>query len=126
VAEPLPPKRIGADADCDVDALKAWLASEAHRPLRITELAERSGMSSRSVERAFLRTGCTAIEYLRGVRLELARRMLADPAPLTTVADAAMAAGFTHLGRFSAEYRRRFGERPSQTLVRGGTRRSEI
>ena len=81
-------------------------------------------MSSRSVERAFLRTGCTALEYLRGVRLELARRMLADPAARTTVADAAMAAGFSHLGRFAAEYRRRFGELPSRALVRGGSRRS--
>ena len=124
VSAPLPPKRIGADARCDVDALKAWLASEAHRPLRITELAERSGVSSRSVERAFLRTGCTALEYLPGVRLELARRMLAEPAARTTVADAAMAAGFSHLGRFAAEYRRRFGELPSRALVRGGSRRS--
>ena len=35
VSARLPPKRIGADARCDVDALKAWLASEAHRPLRL-------------------------------------------------------------------------------------------
>lgn len=119
----LPPKSVGADRRCDVDALKAWLAREAHRPLRITELAEKSGVSSRSIERAFLRTGCTAMEYLRGVRLELARRMLVDTAIITTVADAAIAAGFTHLGRFAAEYRRRFGERPSQTLRRGSPKR---
>ncbi|MFM8890856.1 MAG: AraC family transcriptional regulator [Planctomycetia bacterium] len=121
----LPPERLGAAARCDVDALKAWLKNEAHRPLRITELAERSGVSSRSVERAFLRTGCTPLQYLRGVRLELARRMLADPAPLATVADAAIAAGFTHLGRFAAAYRRRFGELPSQTLVRIAARQSD-
>ncbi len=120
-----PPKRVAADARCDVDALKAWLTSEAHRPVRITELAARSGVSSRSVERAFLRTGCTALEYLRGVRLETARRLLADPAPLATVADAALAAGYRHLGRFAAEYRRRFGELPSQTLVRAATRRHD-
>jgi transcriptional regulator GlxA family with amidase domain len=63
------------------------------------------------------------MEYLRGVRLELARRMLVDTAIITTVADAAIAAGFTHLGRFAAEYRRRFGERPSQTLLRGSPKR---
>ena len=29
--------------------------------------------------------------------------------------------GFCHLGRFAVEYRRRFGESPSQTLRRGQT-----
>jgi AraC-like DNA-binding protein len=119
------PHRHDAVARCDVDSLKAWLASEAHRPLRIAELAERSGVSLRSVERAFIRTGCTVLEYVRGVRLESARRMLTDPPPLATVADMANAAGFTHLGRFAAEYRRRFGELPSKTLARGGTRQRE-
>ena len=115
----LSPQRGGGDGRCDVEALKAWLAGEAPRRLRIAELAEHSGVSSRTVERAFLRTGCTPLEYLRGVRLERARRMLSDRAPAATVAEAAILAGFAHLGRFSAEYRRRFGELPSQTLLRG-------
>jgi AraC-like DNA-binding protein len=112
------PKRSGADACCDVEALKAWLASQAHRPVRIAELATRAGVSPRTVERAFLRTGCTPLEYLRGVRLERARRMLVEPGPDLTVAEAAAAAGIAHLGRFATEFRRRFGELPSQTLVR--------
>jgi len=116
------PKRSGADACCDVEALKAWLASQAHRPVRIAELAKQAGVSRRSVEREFLRTGCTPLEYLRGVRLERARRMLVEPGPAMTVAEAATAAGIAHLGRFATEYRRRFGELPSQTLVRGRSR----
>ena len=36
------------------------------------------------------------------------------------VAGTAMALGFSHLGEFSAAYRRRFGETPSQTLARRG------
>jgi len=116
------PKRSGADARCDVEALKAWLASQAHRPVRIAELAKQAGVSRRSVEREFLRTGCTPLEYLRGVRLERARRMLVEPGPALTVAEAATAAGIAHLGRFATEYRRRFGELPSQTLVRGRRR----
>jgi AraC-like DNA-binding protein len=39
-----------------------------------------------------------------------------------SVSDAATAAGIAHLGRFATEYRRRFGELPSQTLVRGRSR----
>jgi AraC-like DNA-binding protein len=48
--------------------------------------------------------------------------MLVEPGPALTVADAATAAGIAHLGRFATEYRRRFGELPSQTLVRGRSR----
>lgn len=110
------PKR--ADACCDVDALKAWLASQAHRPVRIAEIAKQAGVSPRSVERAFLRTGCTPLEYLRGVRLEHARQMLVAATATTTVAEVSRAAGFTHLSRFAIEYRGRFGELPSQALAR--------
>jgi AraC-like DNA-binding protein len=104
---------------CDVEALKAWLAARAHGPVRMTELSKRAGVSQRTVERSFLRTGCTPLEYLRGVRLERARRMLAEPHAGTTVAAAAAAAGFKHLGRFADDYRSRYGELPSRTLARG-------
>ena len=46
-------------------------------------------------------------------------RCLVVDIPAAVIADAAILAGFTHLGRFSAEYHRRFGELPSQTLLRG-------
>ena len=103
---------------CDVEALKAWLAARAHGPVRMTELATRAGVSKRTVERAFLRTGCTPLEYLRGVRLEHARQMLVAASTATTVAEVAVQAGFTHLGRFATEYRLRFGELPSQAIAR--------
>ena len=35
-----------------------------------------------------------------------------------TVSDIASRCGFPHLGRFSSQYRQRYGERPSQTLAR--------
>jgi transcriptional regulator GlxA family with amidase domain len=108
---------------CDVEALKAWLAARAHGPVRMTELATRAGVSTRTVERAFLRTGCTPLEYLRGVRLEHARQMLVAASSATTVAEVAAQAGFTHLGRFATEYRLRFGELPSQALARRRTAR---
>ena len=41
----------------------------------------------------------------------------ADPA-LHTVTETAYRYGFTHMGRFAAEYRARFGEAPSTTLGR--------
>jgi len=105
---------------CDVEALKAWLTARAHGPLRMTELAKHAGVSQRTVERSFLRTGCTPLEYLRGVRLEHARQLFAEATAATTVAEVARAAGFAHLSRFAIEYRSRFGELPSQALARLG------
>lgn len=111
--------RPGDGDACDVDALKAWLAGHAHRRVRIAELAARAGVSVRTVERAFLRTGTTPVDHLRQIRLDRARTILAGPGEGVTVAAAARAVGYTHLGRFAEEYRRHVGELPSKTLSRG-------
>jgi transcriptional regulator GlxA family with amidase domain len=53
------------------------------------------------------------------LRLSGARRaLLSADCELTTVTEVAMCFGFVELGRFSVEYRRVFGESPSQTLCR--------
>jgi AraC-like DNA-binding protein len=52
-------------------------------------------------------------------KLHLARRRLVRPGnPVRPVAEAAIHAGFAHLGRFSEYYHRLFGELPGQTLTR--------
>jgi AraC-like DNA-binding protein len=50
--------------------------------------------------------------------MERAHRDLQGAEPGDGVSVAALAArwGFTHLGRFAVDYRRRFGTYPSQTL----------
>ena len=55
--------------------------------------------------------------YLRALRLNAVRRELKSPAARSkTVQDAAAAWGFWHLSQFALDYRKLFGERPSQTL----------
>jgi AraC-like DNA-binding protein len=58
-------------------------------------------------------------EYVRHVRLRYAHRelLVADPAT-TTVEAVAHRWGFTHRGRFAAQYRDRYGVRPAGTLRR--------
>ena len=58
------------------------------------------------------------MSYLRDARLDRVRAELADltGAPGVKVTEVAMKWGFHHLGRFSAAYRQRFGESPSETL----------
>lgn len=90
-------------------------------PLTIKELADDAGVSVRALQKSFHDLmGCSPMAYLREIRLNRARKELAnaDPAAGASVTEIALDWGFTHLGRFSVEYRRRFGESPSQTLRR--------
>jgi transcriptional regulator GlxA family with amidase domain len=61
------------------------------------------------------------MRYLRNARLDKVRETLRRTEHETSVTEIAMQWGFTHMGRFSVEYRRRFGECPSQTLSRSVT-----
>jgi AraC-like DNA-binding protein len=61
--------------------------------------------------------GLSPKAYLHLRRMHLARRMLIRPSAFTTtVTETAAHFGFWNFGRFSVQYRRLFGETPSQTL----------
>ena len=61
--------------------------------------------------------GVSPMRYVRNHRLQRAREDLLGAGALA-VSEVALHWGFTHLGRFAAEYRRRFGESPSSTRAR--------
>jgi transcriptional regulator GlxA family with amidase domain len=88
-------------------------------PHTVGELARAASVSVRSLQDAFHRTlGVSPTAYLRQVRLERAHADLSAIAAgreSTTVTEVAYRWGFTHLGRFSEAYRRRFGQSPSTT-----------
>src|SRR5262249_33263868 len=88
------------------------------RPLHISELCSRLGISRRSLHRAFHEIfGIGPVTFLRQKRLCAVRSMLKTSSPAsTTVSEVAMRQGFVELGRFSHDYRIMFGEYPSQTL----------
>ena len=84
--------------------------------LTISGVAAAVGTSQRSLQMAFQeRLNVTPHQYLRTVRLERARAMLAASGAIN-VTMVAFDCGFTHLGRFAQIYHGRFGELPSQTL----------
>ena len=85
-------------------------------PLTVSELRDYSGVCWRTLDRAFKdRFGIGPKQYITAVRLSAARRELRSAAPCQTVTEIAMRLGFTHLGRFSSNYRQMFGELPSVT-----------
>jgi AraC-like DNA-binding protein len=97
----------------------AFMDERAGDPITLNEIATAARLSPRGLQAAFRRhLDITPLAYLRSVRMEQAHRDLEDAAPGDGVSVAAVAArwGFTHLGRFAVEYRRRFGIYPSQTL----------
>lgn len=72
-----------------------------------------------SAFRDFLNT--TPMAWQRHQRLDQVREVLLQGAAGLNVSAVALDWGFNHLGRFSSQYRERFGERPSDTLARSRT-----
>lgn len=88
------------------------------QPTTILQLCSHIGATPRKLEYCFRDVlGISPVKYLRAVRLNGVRRDLKQPANATAgVHDVAARWGFWHLGEFSADYKRQFGELPSMTL----------
>lgn len=105
-----------------VRRVEDYLAAHAADPVTLSELAGVAGAGIRTVQAAFRRhRGYAPMAFLRARRFDLARARLASDYD-ATIAEIAFDCGFTHLGRFSTDYRAHFGERPTDTrLRRSGT-----
>jgi len=103
-----------------VRAAREFIEAEIHRPITPSDVARAVGISTRGLQQAFKsHIGTTPAAEIRNARLDAVRRdlLLSDP-ETTTVSTVALSWGMTHLGRFAASYRDRFGELPRQTLHR--------
>jgi AraC-like DNA-binding protein/tetratricopeptide (TPR) repeat protein len=105
----------------DVRRAVDYMRQSICRPITIHDVAEHCGVAERTLNahfRAFV--GLPPMRYLRGLRLAAARETLLARKPNISVTEVARRYGFHHFGRFSSQYRRRFGETPSATLRRAG------
>jgi AraC-like DNA-binding protein len=105
------------------DALRRaeeFLAAHMQIPVSLPAVAAAAGVSMRTLTRAFHKKhGVGPIGFLRRRRLEAAHRtLLASEPGFESVTNVALSYGFAHLGRFAGEYRKAFGESPSETLRR--------
>lgn len=98
------------------DYVDAHLAEK----LRVIDLCTISGVSYKTLERAFLVVlGVTPRQYISVCRLSRARRLMLNAhTKHARVGEIALACGYDQLGRFSRDYRCWFGEKPSDTLRR--------
>jgi AraC-like DNA-binding protein len=109
------PSATPRDVKRAIDYIEANLAA----PVRLPDIVAAADVPGRTLMKHFERfRGVSPMEYLRAARFEAVRQALLDAATADNVADIATAWGFSHLGRFSAEYRKRFGEHPSETRRR--------
>lgn len=91
--------------------------------VELDEIARRSGYSRRALELIFNRTiGMPPGRWFLNIRLNGVMRDLLTAPHDCHVADVAASWGFQHFSRFAYQYRRVFGELPSQTLKRANAR----
>lgn len=87
---------------------------------RISAFSEISGTSKRSLEHAFSTSlAIGPLTYVRLVRLHLARSsLLSSASEELSIGDIAANHGFWNWSRFTHQYRKQFGELPSETRTR--------
>jgi len=86
--------------------------------LSLQRLLDQCSVSERTLDYAYReRLGASPAAFIKQYRLVSARALLrhAEPGELT-VGKIAAKTGFSHLGQFSTDYRRAFGELPKETL----------
>lgn len=103
-----------------VKRVEHYIEEHAHEPITVGDLAEFAGVSTRSLFSGFRRfRNISPMHYLKEVRLRRVRdELLKAQSSSGTVTAVAFRWGFSHLGHFTTDYKRRFGETPSETLMR--------
>jgi transcriptional regulator GlxA family with amidase domain len=102
----------------DVGRVVHYMHANLAAPITLADLVRESCVAGRTLLQHFRDfKGVPPMRYLRDLRLRQVRTELQSGAA-TRVHETAVRWGFAHAGRFSVEYRLRFGESPSATLFR--------
>lgn len=110
-------RRRAGLAPGSIKRAEAYIDAYFAEPLTLADIASAAGVPVRTLTYAYRQfRGSSPMRQLRDRRLDHAAKLLRDGCP--GVAEAATASGFSHLGRFSQDYRARFGESPSISLRR--------
>ncbi|MCM3701362.1 response regulator [Paenibacillus macerans] len=103
-----------------VEAAKEWIGRNLGNPITVKKIAGQVHMNPTYFCQYFkLQTGETVLEYVTRVRLEQARRLLADPA--AKLRDVSRAVGYQDVRYFSRLFRQHFGQLPSEYRGTAGT-----
>lgn len=104
-------------APAQIKRAMAYIKSEFSADISLHHIARAAGASVRALQYGFKQAyGITPMQMVRLERLRWAHYLLQGARPNQTVTQIASDLGFSHLGRFSQDYRDAFGETPQQTL----------
>lgn len=97
-----------------------YINSTIHQTITISELCDYSRVSERTLQYAFLdRFQVTPKEYIIATKMHSIKgKLLIGNIGEIKVSDLAVDFGFWHMGKFSADYKNKYGELPSATLKR--------
>ncbi len=102
-----------------------FMRAHAAEPLRMSQVAAAAGCSVRTLGAVFRSfRGKTPLGVLQAIRIEETHRALSLAARGQTVGAIARRHGFTNATRFTAAFRRRYGEAPSEILHRAWRRQT--
>lgn len=94
-----------------------WAAANYAKPVQVTRWAEAVALSVRHLQATMqAEFGCTPTEYLLQLRLEHAHALILRSGGRKSVTTVATDCGFTHLGRFAAAFKARYGVGPRELL----------
>jgi AraC-like DNA-binding protein len=111
-------RRAKPIAPRDVRRALEYLHENVTEPITLGDVVRACGVPGRTLLKHFQDfKGVSPMRYLRNLRLQHARESL-QSGRVQQVSDVVSHWCFGHAGRFSIEYRRRFGESPSQTLAK--------
>jgi AraC-like DNA-binding protein len=104
--------------ELSLDNLRDYMRSRISDDLSSTDLEDRLGVGIRSIQKQFKnRFGASPFQWLKEERLLYAHFLLKSGQALS-VMDAAIMSGHHHLGRFSVDFRGRFGIKPSSLVTK--------
>jgi AraC-like DNA-binding protein len=110
----------GAASAWHVRRACALIESRMSESLSVGWVARKVGVSVRSLQSGFRHSlGITPVQFIRDRRLERLHASLEASDTNASVTQLMLECGIVNFGRFAQYYRKRFGCRPSATLVKG-------
>ena len=107
----VPVQKAAPDRNSELRPVLQLMELHIEEPIPILDLAARTGLSQRSIERKFHRSfGLTPTQVYLGVRLEKAHRLLRHST--LAVREVALACGFTSIPYFCRTYKARYRTSP--------------